>query len=57
MNERAYLAQLAILNGEGDFERFAGVVHGPAGLHRMMNLLLVFGTYSSASSSFIFVEF
>lgn len=41
-NERAYSAQLAMLNGQTDFERLAGVVHRPEGLHRMMNLLLVF---------------
>lgn len=41
-NERAYSAKLAMLNGQTDFERLAGVVHRPEGLHRMMNLLLVF---------------
>lgn len=44
-NEIAYLAQLAMLNGQTDFERLRdllGVVHRPEGLHRMMNLLLVF---------------
>jgi len=40
-NERAYSAQLAMLNGETDYDRLAGVVHRPEGLHRMMNLLLV----------------
>ncbi|XP_041357523.1 LOW QUALITY PROTEIN: uncharacterized protein LOC121374491 [Gigantopelta aegis] len=39
-NERAYSAQLAMLNGKTDFERLTGVVHRPEGLHRMMNLLL-----------------
>jgi hypothetical protein len=30
-----------MLNGETDYDRLAGVVHRPEGLHRMMNLLLV----------------
>ena len=41
-NERAYTAQLAMLNGETESERLTGVIHRPEGLHRMMNLLLVF---------------
>ena len=40
-NERAYSAQLAMLNGEADYQRLTGIVHRPEGLHRMMNLLLV----------------
>lgn len=40
-NERAYSAQLAMLNGNSDYERLTGVIHRPEGLHRMMNLLLV----------------
>ncbi|XP_021373030.1 uncharacterized protein LOC110463019 isoform X2 [Mizuhopecten yessoensis] len=40
-NERAYWAQLAMLNSQSDFEKLAGVVHRPEGLHRMMNLLLL----------------
>lgn len=40
-NERAYAAQLAMMNGQTDFFRLAGVVHRPEGLHRMMNSLLV----------------
>lgn len=40
-NERAYSAQLAMLNGTTDYERLTGVIHRPEGLHRMMNLLLV----------------
>jgi hypothetical protein len=40
-NERAYTAQLAMLNGNTDFDRLGGIVHRPEGLHRMMNLLLV----------------
>lgn len=40
-NERAYSAQLAMLNGITDYDRLAGVIHRPEGLHRMMNLLLV----------------
>ncbi|XP_056006637.1 uncharacterized protein LOC125680237 [Ostrea edulis] len=40
-NERAYSAQLAMLNGATDFEQIAGVIHRPEGLHRMMNLCLV----------------
>jgi hypothetical protein len=41
-NERAYNAQLAMMNAECDFYGLAGVVHRPEGLHRMMNFLLVF---------------
>lgn len=37
-NERA---QLAMMNGQSDFFRLAGVIHRPEGLHRMMNVLLV----------------
>lgn len=55
-NERAYSAQLAMLNDEGNFEQLAGVAHRPDGLHRMMNMLLVFGKHISASFSFIFVD-
>ncbi|CAC5417633.1 unnamed protein product [Mytilus coruscus] len=40
-NERAYSAQLAMLNGTTDYERLTGVIHRQEGLHRMMNLLLV----------------
>mgnify|MGYP003686221113 CR=1 FL=1 len=40
-NERAYSAQLAMLNGITDYDRLAGVIHRQEGLHRMMNLLLV----------------
>lgn len=40
-NERAYSAQLAMMNGQSDFVCLAGVVHRPEGLHRMMNFLLV----------------
>lgn len=40
-NERAYSAQLAMLNGATDFEQISGVIHRPEGLHRMMNLCLV----------------
>lgn len=47
-NERAYSAQLAMLNGSTDFDQLAGVIHRPEGLHRMMNLLLVFHLNSSA---------
>lgn len=47
-NERAYSAQLAMLNGSTDFDQLAGVIHRPKGLHRMMNLLLVFHLNSSA---------
>lgn len=38
-NERAYSAQLAMMNAECDFNGLAGVVHRPEGLHRMMNFL------------------
>lgn len=40
-NERAYAAQLAMMNGATDFEKISGVTHRPEGLHRMMNLCLV----------------
>lgn len=40
-NERAYSAQLAMLNGASDFEQISGVIHRPEGLYRMMNLCLV----------------
>lgn len=40
-NERAYSAQLAMLNGDTDYDRLGGLIHRPEGLHRMMNLLLV----------------
>jgi hypothetical protein len=41
-NERAYSAQLAMLNGETEMDALSGVIHRPEGLHRMMNLLLVY---------------
>lgn len=40
-NERAYSAQLAMMNGQSDFFRLAGVVHRPERLHRMMTFLMV----------------
>lgn len=40
-NERAYSAQLALMNGRSEFDQRAGVIHRPEGLHRMMNLCLV----------------
>ena len=40
-NERAYSAQVAMLNGVSDYDQIAGVIHRPEGLHRMMNLCLV----------------
>lgn len=40
-NERAHSAQLAMMNGQSDFFRLAGVVHWSEGLHRMMNFLLI----------------
>lgn len=40
-NERAYSAQLAMLNGRSEFDQLAGVIHRPEGLHRMINLCLV----------------
>ncbi|KAK3103394.1 hypothetical protein FSP39_018914 [Pinctada imbricata] len=40
-NERAYSAQLAMLNGSSDSDRLTGVIHRPEGLHRMMNLCLL----------------
>lgn len=40
-NERAYSAQMAMMNGQSDFFRLAGIVHRPEGLHRLMNFLLV----------------
>lgn len=47
-NEIAYSAQLAMLNDSTDFDQLAGVIYSPEGLHRMMNLLLVFHLNSSA---------
>ena len=41
-NERAYSAQSAMLNGETDYLQLRGIIHRPEGLHRMMNILLVF---------------
>lgn len=40
-NERAYSAQLAMMIGQSDFFRLAGVVHRPEGLHLMIIFLLV----------------
>lgn len=40
-NERAYSAQLAMLNGQSGHFRLPGVVQRPEGLHRIMNFLLV----------------
>lgn len=40
-NERAYTAQLAMINAESDFFRLGGIIHRPEGLHRMMNFVLV----------------
>lgn len=40
-NERAYSAQLAMMNCPSDFSKLSGVIHRPEGLHRMMNFLLV----------------
>lgn len=45
-NERAYSAQLAMMNGQSDFYRLDGVIHRPEGLHRMMNFLLVSKMFS-----------
>lgn len=41
VSERAYSAQLAMMNGRSEFDQLAGVIHRPEGLHRMMNLCLV----------------
>ncbi|XP_050404767.1 uncharacterized protein LOC126820675 [Patella vulgata] len=41
-NERAYSSQTAMLAHSTDSDRLAGVIHRPEGLHRMMNLCLVF---------------
>lgn len=41
-NERAYSAQLAMLNSATDFEQMKGVIHRPEGFHRIMNLLGVY---------------
>ena len=41
-NERAYTAQLAMLNCETNYYKLGGLIHRPEGLHRMMNFLLVF---------------
>ncbi len=56
-NERAYTAQLAMVNhGESDFDRMTGVIHRPEGLHRMMNLFLVFlSKYHSSVQACCFV--
>ena len=40
-NERAYSAQLAMMNSPTDYTKLKGVIHRPEGLHRMMNFLLV----------------
>ena len=40
-NERAYTAQLAMMNSPTDYTKLKGVIHRPEGLHRMMNYLLV----------------
>ena len=40
-NEWAYSAQLAMMNGQSDFFRLAGIVHRPEGLYRLMNFLLL----------------
>ena len=40
-NERAYTAQLAMINSPTDFTKLKGAVHRSEGLHRMMNYLLV----------------
>ena len=40
-NERAYSAQLNVMNGRTSFTRTAGVIHRPEGLHRQMNFTLV----------------
>ncbi|XP_062599089.1 uncharacterized protein LOC134260557 [Saccostrea cucullata] len=39
-NERAYSAQMAMMNSHSDFFRLAGIIHRPEGLHRLMNFLL-----------------
>ena len=46
-NERAYTAQLAMQNADGDFAKLQGVVHQPEGLHRLMNFteVLIFLGY------------
>lgn len=41
-NERAYSAQLAMLNSPNDVDRLKGVIHRPEGFHRIMNLLVVY---------------
>ena len=41
-NERAYSAQLAMLNSANGFEQLKGVIHRPEGFHRIMNLLAVY---------------
>ena len=50
-NERAYEAQLALMNGTNEMERLLGVIHRPEGLHMCMNfckyILEVFFSRSS----------
>ncbi|XP_060564155.1 uncharacterized protein LOC132723447 [Ruditapes philippinarum] len=38
-NERAYQAQLDMINGESESDKLLGFIHRPEGLHRLMNLL------------------
>ncbi|XP_062572276.1 uncharacterized protein LOC134234243 [Saccostrea cucullata] len=52
-NERAYTAQLAMLNCETNYHKLGGIIHRPEGLHRMMNFLLfIYQEFYKPSSSF-----
>ena len=49
--ERAYQAQLDMINGDTAHEKLFGIIHRPEGLHRVMNFLLyIFETFYLTSS-------
>lgn len=56
-NERAYSAQLAMLNGSTDFDQLAGVIHRPEGLHRNDELVIVISSQKFGVSSSITLFF
>ena len=39
-NERAYQAQLDMINGDKSNEKLLGIIYRPEGLHRLMNFML-----------------
>ena len=50
-NERAYQAQLDMMNGDTEEEKLQGIIHRPEGLHRLMNLLrYIYETFYLTSS-------